>query len=384
MVKNLKILTVLTILCIPFYWIKFKLFGIPLNVLEIPAILTIILFYFFKRREICSIFLRKELIVFLIILIGLFLSMFFAQDKLSALGIIKSWFIIPFLFGLAAKEIFQEQKERVLSALLASGALIVAIGLIYWFLGNLTYDGRLKAFYESPNYLAMYLALVFILNWQFLPKNKTKTVILIGIQTVILLVLFKTHSEGVWLALMGSLAVSFIFIKFENFKKIIIALLILILLVGIVLPILFGLNKDLVLEKFNIAYRSSEHSRLMIWQSAVEIIKENWLLGVGAGNFQNVYLDFQKRFKELYLEWSAPQPHNIFLAFWLESGLLGLIGFLLLFFLIIRSALNIQDNKKAKFLFLAFFLYIIFHGFIDTTYWKNDLSFVFWLIAFMI
>src|SRR4030042_1195808 len=241
MVKNLKILTVLTILCIPFYWIKFKLFGIPLNVLEIPAILTIILFYFFKRREICSIFLRKE--------------------------------------------------------------LIVAIGLIYWFLGNLTYDGRLKAFYESPNYLAMYLALVFILNWQFLPKNKTKTVILIGIQTVILLVLFKTHSEGVWLALMGSLAVSFIFIKFENFKKIIIALLILILLVGIVLPILFGLNKDLVLEKFNIAYRSSEHSRLMIWQSAVEIIKENWLLGVGAGNFQNVYLDFQKRFKELYLEW---------------------------------------------------------------------------------
>jgi len=384
MLRILKILIVLTILCIPFYWIRFKLGNIPLNILDILAILTIILFCFFKKQKILNSLLNKEFVLFLIILLGLFLSMIFSQDKLSALGIIKSWFIIPFIFGFVVKEVFQNQNIKILSVLLISGVLIAFIGFLYWFLGSLTYDGRLKAFYESPNYLAMYLAMIFILNWYFITKNKTTLIFFIGMQMFILLVLFKTYSEGAWLALISSLIVSFIFIKFEKFKQLINALLILILLAGIILPIIGSLNKDFILKHFNIAYHSSEHSRLMIWRAALKIIKENWFFGIGAGNFQDIYLDFQKYFKEPYLDWSAPQPHNIFLAFWLESGLLGLIGFLFLIFLIIKHILNIQNNKKAKFVFLAFFLYIIFHGFIDTTYWKNDLSFVFWIIAFLL
>ena len=79
----------------------------------------------------------------------------------------------------------------------------------------------------------------------------------------------------------------------------------------------------------------------MIWKSAGLMIKNNPLFGIGPGNFQEKYMEYQKYFPP-YLEWAVPQPHNIFLAFWLESGLIGLAGFILLllyFFAIIKERL---------------------------------------------
>ena len=77
-------------------------------------------------------------------------------------------------------------------------------------------------------------------------------------------------------------------------------------------------------------YYSSFHSRLMIWRSALTIFKDYWLLGVGPGNFQQAYLNYATKFNEPYLEWSAPMPHNIFLAFLVQLGVLGLLSFLLI------------------------------------------------------
>jgi len=43
--------------------------------------------------------------------------------------------------------------------------------------------------------------------------------------------------------------------------------------------------------------RSSLASRVMIWHSAGKIIVDNPIMGIGPGNFQNKYLEYQKMIK---------------------------------------------------------------------------------------
>jgi len=115
------------------------------------------------------------------------------------------------------------------------------------------------------------------------------------------------------------------------------------------------------------------------------MIADSPVFGIGAGNFQNTYLAYQKYFPP-YLEWSVPQPHNLFLAFWLEAGIAGLIGFVVILyylFLMLAKVIQKKQDLDLAFLFFALFLCILLTGLADTTYWKNDLSFLFWIFAFL-
>ena len=130
----------------------------------------------------------------------------------------------------------------------------------------------------------------------------------------------------------------------------------------------------------------------MIWRAAWMIGKDHPIFGIGPGNFLKYYLDYQKRFSEPYLEWAVPEPHNIFLAFWLEAGILGLSGFALLLYWFFKK--GIFEYKKARpgsarhgskdisatILLISLMAYILIHGLFDTTYWKNDLAIMFWVI----
>ncbi|MCK4525454.1 MAG: O-antigen ligase family protein, partial [Candidatus Andersenbacteria bacterium] len=131
----------------------------------------------------------------------------------------------------------------------------------------------------------------------------------------------------------------------------------------------------------NSGSRSSFHSRLMIWNSAGEIIKDNPLFGIGPGTFQETYLSYAEKFDEPYLEWAVPQPHNVFLAFYLQTGLIGFVGFVL----ILIWFFNCRNRAMPCFynIINALMIYILIHGLVDTTYWKNDLALMFWLIIGM-
>lgn len=133
----------------------------------------------------------------------------------------------------------------------------------------------------------------------------------------------------------------------------------------------------------------------MIWQAALKIGQDHWLLGIGPGLFQKYYLDYQKYFPVPYLEWAVPQPQNLFLAWWLQTGLLGLMGFLWLLVNFFRWALAAWRQKKPSFfplsgtsegrqplalVLMAVMIYILAHGLVDTTYWKNDLALIFWVV----
>ncbi|OWK27475.1 MAG: hypothetical protein US76_04610 [Parcubacteria group bacterium GW2011_GWA2_38_13b] len=379
------------VFAIPAYLIRFSFFGVPFTFLEILIYILFIvwLFQFKKGRKIN--FDAKIWIPVLLLFYGATLSTIFSSNLIASAGIWKGYFLGPLLFFTVFLDVFGRMDAKkqdlkidiLLRWFLFSGYLVAIIASAYLLSGNLTYDGRLSAFYLSPNHLAMFLAPVFLVNLYFFFKaNGTRKAVLFLGMALMVLLLYATGSSGAWVGLFVGILL-WLFLKYRIFlrypqlfnrKGVACFFGFLVLLsVAVILKL------SAVADYFNNGGRSSLHSRLMIWRSATKILSDNWILGIGPGMFQEYYLAYQKYFIP-YLEWAVSQPHNIFLAFWLQTGVLGIIGFIYMIIMLYSSA-SIKNYKELYLLVISFLTYFLVHGLVDTIYWKNDLALMFWFFA---
>jgi len=117
-------------------------------------------------------------------------------------------------------------------------------------------------------------------------------------------------------------------------------------------------------EKYG--YRSNETGttaismRTLIWQKTIEMIKEHPLLGSGPGQWQILIPKYGvDEFNEALREGSLTyqRPHNDFLWYAAEVGILGLIGYLIFFigilFIGVRNIFKTDNSKTAIFNIIA-------------------------------
>jgi len=423
--------TNLIVFLLPTYLLRIKVGIFSTNFLELLILILLITELpkiNFRKLGQCVKSNKLLLIGTGLLLSGTFFSTLVSNNPIASLGILKSWFIVPIIFALIIinqdskilppYRTVQGQNDKkfprvhsILKSIAFSGITVSIISIFYLFLGIKTYDNRLSAFFLNPNHLAMYLApaWLIVLNFIFFIKKEKEKFFWIISLLIISVALFFTYSFGAWVGIMAGIAIALI-LRYKsilgykrdtgitsqryNFTiKKVTPLLSLVILLS-----LFSLVA--LSPKFQAIFtsnRSSLNSRLTIWQSALHILKDHWLLGIGPGNFQEYYLAYQKYFPP-YLEWAVPQPHNIFLAFWLQSGILGVVGFTMILVrfykkgipLRLRSGRErlqgvIEDKKNASQIYVRLILisimtYTLAHGLIDTTYWKNDLSVTFWVV----
>lgn len=360
----------LTVFSLPLYLVRFSIWWIPTNLLEVIICFLFIL-WLFKREEKT---IKCEFILpLLLIFIGLTVSSLFSKDILVSAGIWKSWFIIPLIFSyLVLKEIKTKKEIRnVFISLSLSGLIVSFISLFYLLSGRLTYDSRLSAFFLSPNHLAMYLSPIFVLSLYlyFVFRKNLCRILLLIVQLLSLFIIYFTYSLAACLAIFISLFFLLLYRKSRVFTYSILFLLIILLIIQI--------PSKKFQNLIDFSYPSLK-SRLVIWQSAWRITKDHALIGIGPGMFQEYYLAYQKFFPP-YPEWAVPQPHNIFLAFWLQTGLLGLMGFIRLIYLFFRKCF--KNIGSPLFLILSsVMIYTLVHGLFDTPFWKNDLALLFFLV----
>ena len=427
--RKIDLAATLIILLTPLYLFKVVILGLPLTLLEL-LILVLALVWLIKRARLVEAkakrvinksghpwkALDKNLLWPAgLIIIGTFLATAWSVDWKISAGIFKSWILEPMLLAFIVWDIIKtkEQFKKILLAAVASGVIVAILSLIYWLAGELTFDGRLKGFYLSPNHLAMYLAPSFVLlaGLFVLSKNKREKIILGILGLAVMAALYLTYSYAAWLAILAAL----IFLvlvwwparfaeaparlaedgesrraRRDRNKKRWLAVILLLMIVLVI-----SQWPSVKLHNLLGSDRSSWQSRLMVWRASVTILKDHWLIGIGPGLFQRYYLASQQYFPVPYLEWAVPQPHNLWLAWWLQGGLMGLVGFLWLtavFFW--QIAKNFKKTKppfvpsggtseggQALILILAAVMVcILVHGLVDTPYWKNDLALVFWLL----
>ena len=121
---------------------------------------------------------------------------------------------------------------------------------------------------------------------------------------------------------------------------------------------------------------SSNSFRFNVYNSCVDMFKDNWLLGIGVGNqnFREIY--------GLYMKtgFDALSAYNIYLETAVESGIFALIAFLGFIVLIIKYAI---ENLRNVYVLAALvsIVGILLHGFVDTVFFRPQIQFTFWTMV---
>ena len=352
--------------------------------------------YFFQGFEIWLI------LYFMVVVVSLFGSTLFMQ---SLKGFFKTFVYIGFYFSTAFYI-----KENIKKIPIILGTIVlctVAEGLIGVFQStlhleaistwqdttNLNPEDVLSRVYGTlkplnPNlyggYLIAGLPVVIGSIFYFLNKHKyNMTLLSVAAAFTVIYAILQTGCRGAYLSMLVIFFICFVLsAKFfwNTYKKWYISIIgSAVCLMSAVLIFVSSLRHRF-LSIFAMRSDSSNSFRFNVYHSSLQMFKDNWLLGIGVGN---------KNFREIYglymkTGFDALSAYNIYLETAVESGIFALIAFLGFIFTIsyktVKAILNYENTEYIIFLSACIISIwgILFHGLVDTIYFRPQLQFVFW------
>ena len=213
--------------------------------------------------------------------------------------------------------------------------------------------------FPSPNILGGYLILAFFLSLSLAKKYLAPVLIAIA--------LLLTKSMGAWLSLVAAFTI-FFSLSYKSIKKQKLILGLSLIFIALAITFILVTRWEHLMDLDN--PQNSITQRLNYWRTAIAVIKDNPLFGVGPGNFQEVFLKYK-----VGLSTNTRYAHNILLHQWAEIGLFGLMGLLYLTIIFLRK---FKKDTKNVFVFLAVLVFVI-HNLIDNTYFIPQTGFFFWI-----
>ncbi len=382
----MKYLIALIALALPTYLIRFDIGGIPTTLLEV-LIYAIFLIGLWKLAYCQWLKVRQTFWLPIgLLLIALIISTIIAPDKLAAAGQVRAYFIDPLLvFWLMVCYLEAKDFSWVFLGLAGSGLFVSVHTIVLKILGEVTSDGRvIGIFGYSPNYVALFLApiavMVFAYGINFTKKNIKLAVISYLLSAISIVAIYFSGSRGGLLAVVGGI-IFYLILKYWGIirKKMLYKLGVLLLITLAIFGTAWFFKPNFQASGGRVT--SSNNLRWQIWGVSFELGAKHPLFGVGLANFQPAFSDFTKN-RGNFPEYITPQalsPHNIFLMFWLTGGILGLVAFIWLLVIFYQTGFK-NLSKPWTLILLAAMTTIILQGLVDTPYFKNDLSIMFWLI----
>ena len=224
--------------------------------------------------------------------------------------------------------------------------------------------------FEHPTYYAMYMitALLILFNYLFKEwkniKTKFRFAIFILLSWFTLMVLLSNSRAAILaLAIVFIFSIIFVILKTKKYW------------IGIAVVVLLSITaistKTLmphVFDRFNIGIEEVLHAkkiddikhwngttiRVQIYFSSIELIKENFLFGVGSGDVTDALMEKYKKHAFLDAAIRKYNAHNQFLQSFIG---LGIIGFIFLLSIILIPF--IYAIRQGEFIQIAFILMII-------------------------
>ncbi len=250
--------------------------------------------------------------------------------------------------------------------------------------------------FDHPNMLGgvITMAILFLIIL-LIAKSKTSNFSFIIFYFLLLIfsaALFFSFSRTAWLGLFVGLVVIIILAIFSKNLWQQKQLVKIILTMGVLFFILFSQCQNLIITRVKAEGRlevKSTTERLMWLKGSWWLIKQNWLAGVGIGNYGLGIRKYESKIINNAPAWRYQPVHNVFFLVWGETGIIGLIFFIGIIIYLIILNLKIfrqnHENQISVILNLSILLALII--LLNFDHWLWSLHFgalFFWLIMGMV
>ena len=363
-----------TVAGMPLYVVRWHYAGLPTTLLETLILITVALYVVARwhegaRRPVST---SYDIPILLLLLAGA-ISVVVATDHRAALGLYRAYFVEPVAIFYVAVDLLRNSQQllRAVYAFAIGSSAFAAINLVVFTQALLAHAVNVgsapNAFYGDANYVAMYLEPPVALAAGFLIFGSTSRTKLLGgawlaITGSALIVMF---SKGSYVALLALVAI--VLLTAPRWRLPIAGALVVAAVAATQIPLLMARLSTIP---------PSLNGRQAIFGAALGMIRDHPLFGVGLGGFS---YQFRGSTPEIY-------PHDIWLTFWLELGVLGVVAFAIILFGLLwrgwRAWPAAQGwNRPVIWGVLTALVLWTVHGFVDSPYWKNDMSVEFWTLA---
>lgn len=408
--KLITSLAFITIISLPFYFIRCENFSwclspIPVTLLEVLIIITFVawavwvIFLISKRKESVRQLLNKFRNPLLLPLSALMVvatvSLFVTNDMRGGLGVWKAYFFEALLFYVVILDLSARGRNYlwVIAALLISG-LVLSLSSFFDFFISTFQAGldestriRITGLYEFANAVPLYLGPVVALSVSTVlskykdPRNKSIFYLAIVSLVAALGAIILSQSKGGVVGVFSVLLVWLGYLVFRSlsldYKKIVKYLVIGLVVTYFLLSLFVYTNIDNLAQGKKTA-GDSLSNRYCIWQGTRDLLNDKFVTGSGLNGFQIDYKEYKTCLSKEY-----QYPHNLLLTLWTELGLLGTLVFLWVSYVYVKMNSSGKDPILSVGL-LAALVYIFVHGLVDVPYFKNDLSVEFWILLVLV
>lgn len=320
----------------------------------------------------------------LVFILWLLVSSLFGVDpRVSLLGAqpyLQGWltYLYLYLFFLIVRSV-KVYFEQLVTVLSLSAFLVAAVAIKEWMIINLfhgyvpTYGGRIVSTFGQPNLYSGFILLTIPLQYFLLKnsKNLKQKAIFLGLILSILAILISQSRTAIFI-----LGILLIIPFIKKIKALIVVLAVVTVAVTIWL-----IRSELLISQDNIwlNYNSPE-KRVFIWPILWGQFLERPLIGYGLENIPTAYSGFfgKVNFNTLnspsyhgLKNLKIDRAHNYILDLSLFSGIIGVLFWLAIFYLIFRKT----KNTTLKICLLTYLIWIQFQpqGIVQLIY--------FWLLT---
>ncbi len=238
---------------------------------------------------------------------------------------------------------------------------------------------RIYSALGNPNILAEYLVMIIPISIALFWYSKRihKKILFFITTSILLLSLVLTLSRGGWLGLAFGLFIFTLLIE----KRL------LLLAIPLSLIMIYSLPERIFNRVLSIGdlEDSSNAYRIKIWKVALDIIKDNWLVGVGLG-----YIPFKMVYETYISNMPTYHIHNTFLQILAEMGILGLAVFVFFMFTLFKYSIKKLIKGKDRYIkimaggLLSGLAALLVHGIVESVLFMPKIIITFWTLVGLI
>jgi O-antigen ligase len=373
-------------------------FTIPVNKLLLPWLIVLLALNWLVEGEYIRTFPmvikdKRRLFVFsfsflyFLYLAGLLYTKNF-QYALEDLEMKLSIFIFPLIFATSALPLFTTKQTGMV--LRAFGAGCIAGSFI--FLGRAFYYGVMLdepgAFYYTslawnfhPSYFSMYLAFAVSNIICFLLIRQTVTgvakvtfhIILLLFFSMMIVLLSSKAGLLIWGCVIFFYSILLIFRRKEWLKGFIFAAIAVTTFSLLLMAFPHALGRVSQAKQDMASVESAEKSgrstgdRVLIWKASKEIVRQNFLFGVGTGDVRDKLMEEYQKSDAITAMKNYLNAHDQYMQTFIA---LGIPGLLLLVYMIVAPA--VLCIKRANYIFFAFLFITGFNMFFESMFERQE------------